>query len=352
MCGSGSGAPRLACSLARRAFSLREFPVPSARSTTLRAPRRHPRGSQGSIPSRRRRHEMARKRTHWEATGQFSVLSVDDDSVNLMVVENLLPQDWKVRVRAAAAAAAASWLPAAAASLGAPAVAGPLEGRRHGVARAAHPRRRPPPLPSLPCRLCRRRTRRRRWRRWRRRRGQTSSSWTTRWPRTSTATRSGRRGDNGACTLQHQLSLTCAALPLCLLWHVQICRRMRQVFGGAPIPIVMCTAMTAGSQALQDCKDAGATDFLLKPYERTRMLEKINAYCADKVRALPLPCWPVVSRRCSRPTSEMSIFAVRRCCGTAGGEGRGARSADDVLCQTQHWAGARRRAGRVRDRGA
>lgn len=65
---------------------------------------------------------------------------------------------------------------------------------------------------------------------------------------------------------------------------LQICRKMRQLFGSVPIPIVMCTAMAASS-ALADCKAAGATDFLLKPYERTKMLEKVEQYCGDKVGA-------------------------------------------------------------------
>lgn len=64
----------------------------------------------------------------------------------------------------------------------------------------------------------------------------------------------------------------------------EICRKMRQVFGAAPIPIVMCTAMTAGSSALEACKRAGATDYLLKPYERMKMISKIEQYCPEKVR--------------------------------------------------------------------
>ncbi len=63
----------------------------------------------------------------------------------------------------------------------------------------------------------------------------------------------------------------------------EICRKMRKVFGSTPIPIVMCTAMTAGSAALESCKEAGATDYLLKPYERAKMIEKVEQYCRDKV---------------------------------------------------------------------
>mmetsp|Transcript_25580 Transcript_25580/g.64897 ORF Transcript_25580/g.64897 Transcript_25580/m.64897 type:complete len:228 (+) Transcript_25580:74-757(+) len=69
----------------------------------------------------------------------------------------------------------------------------------------------------------------------------------------------------------------------------EICRKMREVFGAVPIPIVMCTAMTGGSQALADCKAAGATDFLLKPYERTKMMEKVALYCGDKVKEKSKP---------------------------------------------------------------
>lgn len=60
---------------------------------------------------------------------------------------------------------------------------------------------------------------------------------------------------------------------------------MRKVFGSTPVPIIMCTAMTAGASALDDCMRAGATDILLKPYERTKMLEKIEQYCGAKVCA-------------------------------------------------------------------
>lgn len=42
------------------------------------------------------------KPLHWEQHGQLCILSIDDDQVNLMVIEQLLaPQGWKVSARRA-----------------------------------------------------------------------------------------------------------------------------------------------------------------------------------------------------------------------------------------------------------
>ena len=65
----------------------------------------------------------------------------------------------------------------------------------------------------------------------------------------------------------------------------QVCRKMRKIFGDVNVPIVMCTALTAGHSALDECMTAGATDYLLKPYERGKMIEKIEKYCGAKVGA-------------------------------------------------------------------
>lgn len=37
------------------------------------------------------------------------------------------------------------------------------------------------------------------------------------------------------------------------------------MFGTMQVPIIMCTALTAGHDALQECMTAGATDYILKP---------------------------------------------------------------------------------------
>ncbi len=52
-----------------------------------------------------------------------------------------------------------------------------------------------------------------------------------------------------------------------------------------PVPIVMCTALTAGHKGLDACKDKGATDHLLKPYDRDSMIKMIQKYCGEKVGA-------------------------------------------------------------------
>ena len=51
---------------------------------------------------------------------------------------------------------------------------------------------------------------------------------------------------------------------------------------------MMCTALTAGHKGLEECKKRGATDHLLKPYDRTRMIAIIEQYCGDKVGPLML----------------------------------------------------------------
>lgn len=65
--------------------------------------------------------------------------------------------------------------------------------------------------------------------------------------------------------------------------HTQICRKLRALFGVEQVPIVMCTAMGAGSSALNRCKGAGATDVLLKPFERAKMLDQVQRHCSHKV---------------------------------------------------------------------
>ncbi|KAL6752831.1 CheY-like superfamily [Haematococcus lacustris] len=57
-----------------------------------------------------------------------------------------------------------------------------------------------------------------------------------------------------------------------------ICRKMRSLFGAERIPIVMCTAMSEGSGALNECLKAGASDVVLKPYDRERMFSMVKQY--------------------------------------------------------------------------
>jgi FixJ family two-component response regulator len=60
------------------------------------------------------------------------------------------------------------------------------------------------------------------------------------------------------------------------------------MFGDTPMPIVMCTAMGAGSEAFERCKEAGASDFLLKPFERDKMLQKVHLHCDKVCKASPI----------------------------------------------------------------
>ena len=69
----------------------------------------------------------------------------------------------------------------------------------------------------------------------------------------------------------------------CSCGALQICRKMRRIFGSTPIPIVMCTAMSEGDSALTKCTEAGADDYLLKPYERAKMIALVEKYCSGKV---------------------------------------------------------------------
>lgn len=59
---------------------------------------------------------------------------------------------------------------------------------------------------------------------------------------------------------------------------LQICRKMKAVFGDVNIPIVMCTALSAGSKGLRNANEAGSVDVLLKPYDRKRMLEVVEKH--------------------------------------------------------------------------
>jgi len=63
----------------------------------------------------------------------------------------------------------------------------------------------------------------------------------------------------------------------------QVCRKLREKFEDRDIPIVMCTALTSGHKALDECKRKGATDHLLKPYDRIKMIAMIQQYCGEKV---------------------------------------------------------------------
>ncbi len=67
--------------------------------------------------------------------------------------------------------------------------------------------------------------------------------------------------------------------------------------------------MTVGSTALALCKEAGATDYLLKPYERAKMIGMVEQYCglAPGQKTLSKP---VIEKVCS-PGSPQSSASSR-----------------------------------------
>jgi DNA-binding response OmpR family regulator len=78
---------------------------------------------------------------------------------------------------------------------------------------------------------------------------------------------------------QHGPRVLILGAPCC----AQVCKEMRRVFGSAPVPIIMCSAMGERSSAMDACRAAGATDVLLKPYEREAIIAKIEQHCGHKV---------------------------------------------------------------------
>ncbi|KAG1676633.1 hypothetical protein FOA52_008762 [Chlamydomonas sp. UWO 241] len=159
------------------------------------------------------------KPLHYDATGQLLILSVDDDQVNLMVIEQLLqPCGWKI--------------------------VSTLDGEE-AIATLDEPT----------------------------------------WPDLVLLDYTLHNGDCGD----------------------EVCRKMRTIFGETPVPIVMCTAMTAGSSKLDDCKDAGASDVLLKPYERTVILSMVERHCGAKARQAPPPAPPAAA---AAPAIDIVTFAT------------------------------------------
>ncbi len=57
-----------------------------------------------------------------------------------------------------------------------------------------------------------------------------------------------------------------------------VCRRLKADPQTAAIPVIM---FSAHPNALENCRDAGANDFISKPFEMTDMLEKIKV-CLQK----------------------------------------------------------------------
>lgn len=83
--------------------------------------------------------------------------------------------------------------------------------------------------------------------------------------------------------------------------------KLRQMFGTVAVPIVMCTAMSAGSTALDKCLQLGATGVMLKPYERSKVLEVINSYCGSK--GVPSPNKPAAAAAAPLPQPAPSTAA-------------------------------------------
>ncbi|KXZ49877.1 hypothetical protein GPECTOR_19g328 [Gonium pectorale] len=80
--------------------------------------------------------------------------------------------------------------------------------------------------------------------------------------------------------------------------------KLMKRFGSGSVPIVMCTAMSADSVELDRCLAAGAVDILLKPYERSRVMDVVNRFCAGKTASKPTapPPAPTPSAPAPAPT--------------------------------------------------
>lgn len=55
----------------------------------------------------------------------------------------------------------------------------------------------------------------------------------------------------------------------------EVCRRLKRAPSTQNIPIIMLTALSS-SQDIKECFDAGASDYLIKPVEKDRLLKKID----------------------------------------------------------------------------
>ncbi|GIL74338.1 hypothetical protein Vretimale_2069 [Volvox reticuliferus] len=71
--------------------------------------------------------------------------------------------------------------------------------------------------------------------------------------------------------------------------------KLRNRFGSANVPIVMCTAMSANSVELERCLSSGAVDILFKPYERDRVVDMVQKHCPGKLTS------PAVCQRTPTP---------------------------------------------------
>ena len=57
---------------------------------------------------------------------------------------------------------------------------------------------------------------------------------------------------------------------------IEVCRRLRKLPDGKTVPVLMCTVRSA-VVSIQDGLDAGVTDYVLKPFERDDLLERVAA---------------------------------------------------------------------------
>ena len=56
----------------------------------------------------------------------------------------------------------------------------------------------------------------------------------------------------------------------------EVCRRIRATPGGAKLPIMLCTVRSA-LETVAEGLEAGATSYILKPFDMEEMLERIAA---------------------------------------------------------------------------
>lgn len=83
-----------------------------------------------------------------------------------------------------------------------------------------------------------------------------------------------------ACVFSLSLASVKRWCHLCL----QVLKKLKATFGSTDIPIVMCTAMSAASTELTECRALGAADVLLKPYDRDKMVQMVDSLVGNKVR--------------------------------------------------------------------
>lgn len=64
----------------------------------------------------------------------------------------------------------------------------------------------------------------------------------------------------------------------------EVCRRLRQIPETKNIPVIMLTAIKS-PESLQKAREAGAQDYLVKPFESGELVEMVRFYLEKEKRA-------------------------------------------------------------------